>query len=103
MEEYQEGNYRQQNQEGNSSIGGGDSASRWLGLAVIALLVVSGVGLGYAYHQRITVRDLEAQASASNSIPRHQSRLQNQSPSRRIQPMLLKIPSRQHHPLSLHR
>ncbi len=75
MEEYQEGNYRQQNQEGNSSTGGGPSASRWLGLAVIALLAVSGVSLGYAYHQRITVRDLEAQASASNSVV---AQMQNQ-------------------------
>ena len=67
MEEYQEENERQQNQEGNSSPGGGLIPSRWLGLAVIALLLVSGISLGYAYHQRVTVHDLEAQASASNS------------------------------------
>jgi uncharacterized coiled-coil protein SlyX len=66
MEEYQDENNQQKNQDENSWAEGRASANRFLGVAVVVLLVVSGMAVAYGYHQRTTVRDLTAQASASN-------------------------------------
>jgi hypothetical protein len=66
MEEYQEENDQQKNQDESSWAEGRASANRFLGIAVVVLLIVSGMAFAYGYHQRTTVRDLTAQASASN-------------------------------------
>jgi uncharacterized coiled-coil protein SlyX len=75
MEEYQEENNPQKNQDENSWAEGRASANRFLGVAVVVLLVISGMAFAYGYHQRTTVRDLTAQASASTLA---MSRMQDQ-------------------------
>jgi len=42
-------------------------ANRWLLVAVIALVVVTGIALGYGYRQQILVGHLTAQQSMSNA------------------------------------
>src|SRR5712671_8033538 len=42
-------------------------ANRWLLVAVVALIVVAGIALGYGYRQQILVGHLTAQQSMANA------------------------------------
>jgi cell division protein FtsB len=66
MEDYPEETNQEQNLNEDSSAGHHGSAERWLVLAILALLVVSGTAFAYGYHQKAIVRQLTAQAATAN-------------------------------------
>src|SRR5260370_18059127 len=64
MDEFEE-QYQEPNQNGNWESAARISADRWLVIAVVALLVVSGIALVYGYRQRAMVNQLTAQAGTT--------------------------------------
>jgi cell division protein FtsB len=64
MDEFEE-QYQEPNQNGNWESAARISADRWLVIAVLALLVVSGIALGYGYRQHAKVTQLAAQAGTA--------------------------------------
>ena len=68
MDQYQEEDRQQHQQDKGEhwSAAARASASRGLVLAVIALLVVSGIAFAYGYYQHTMVRQLTAQAAAAS-------------------------------------
>jgi hypothetical protein len=66
MDQYPEEDRQQQDQEEHWLAAARASASRWLVLAVIALLAVSGIAFAYGYYQHTMVRQLTAQAAAAS-------------------------------------
>jgi uncharacterized coiled-coil protein SlyX len=60
MDEHEESN---RNQNGWETVG----TSRWLVVAVIALLGIAAVAFGYGYHQQSMVQQLSAQATTANA------------------------------------
>jgi uncharacterized coiled-coil protein SlyX len=59
--------FEEENQNGNWWAEVRANANRLLILAVVALLVISGIAFAYGYHQQSMVRQLTSQASASNA------------------------------------
>ena len=64
MHEFEE-QYQEPNQNGNWESATRISADRWLVIAVVTLLVVSGIALAYGYRQHAMVNQLTAQAGTS--------------------------------------
>ncbi len=59
--------YEEKDKDGNSFASGGSGASRWLLIALIVLLGVAGVAVGYGYRQQVMVGHLKAQESVANA------------------------------------
>ena len=66
MDDYQEKSHREQGQNENWWEEAGNSAYRWFLVAILVLLVVAGVALGYGHHQQTMARQLAAQAATAN-------------------------------------
>jgi len=64
MDEFEE-QYQEPKQNGNWESPARISADRWLVIAVVALLVVSGIALAYEYRQHAMVNQLTAQAGTT--------------------------------------
>ena len=64
MDEFEE-QYQEANQNENWESAAPISADRWLVIAVVALLVVSGIALAYGYRQHAIVNQLAAQAGTT--------------------------------------
>ena len=57
----------EENQSSNETGFAAFGANRWLLVAVVALIIVAGIALGYGYRQQILVGHLTAQQSMSNA------------------------------------
>jgi predicted nucleic acid-binding Zn-ribbon protein len=64
MDEFEE-QYQEPNQNGNWESAARISTDRWLVIAAVALLVVSGIALVYGYRQHAMVNQLTAQAGTT--------------------------------------
>ena len=62
MEEHEE-----LNENGNSMDAGSSGPNRWLVIAIVVLLGVGGVALGYGYRQQMLVGHLTAQQTVASS------------------------------------
>jgi hypothetical protein len=62
MEDYKEVN-ENENRETEAPTG----MNRWLIVAVVTLLIVAGISIGYGYRQQIMVGHLAAQESVANA------------------------------------
>lgn len=70
MDEHQDSNHQE-----NSWDATHDSSTRWLPIAVVALLAIAVVAFAYGYHQRSMLSQASAQAAAANAAV---SQMQNQ-------------------------
>jgi hypothetical protein len=76
MEEYREMNETERNVKGHREISQLWGPTRWAAVAVVALVVVSGLALGYGYRQQILVGHLTAERSMDKAtIDEMQARL----------------------------